>query len=42
MANPSRYARDTAYVRRLYHRYIAGELSWDDVCVLRDAPTQLP
>ncbi|UOQ71342.1 hypothetical protein [Hymenobacter cellulosilyticus] len=41
-ANPTLYARASAYVQRLYGRYVAGELSWPDVCALRDAPMHLP
>ena len=41
-ANPSLYQKATGYVQRLYARYIAGELSWDDVSLLRDAPMLLP
>ena len=41
-ANPSLYKSATSYVHRLYARYIAGELSWTDVSVLRDAPMHLP
>ena len=25
-------------VQRLYEKYVAGELCWDDVCALRDTP----
>ena len=35
-ANPSLYAKATAYARDLYARYIAGELSWQQVSELRD------
>lgn len=38
--NPTHYA--TTYVGRLYARYVAGELSWREVCQLRDAPMYLP
>ncbi|UOQ52153.1 hypothetical protein [Hymenobacter cellulosivorans] len=41
-ANPTLYARASAYVQRLHARYVAGELSWPDVCALRDAPMYLP
>ncbi|PJJ60856.1 hypothetical protein [Hymenobacter chitinivorans] len=40
--NPTLYKRASGYVQRLYARYVAGELSWPDVCALREAPMYLP
>ncbi|MBD2717276.1 hypothetical protein KBK19_19710 [Microvirga sp. STR05] len=40
--DPARYAAAPARVQRLYEGYVAGELCWDDVCALRDAPLHLP
>ncbi|MET4105440.1 hypothetical protein [Hymenobacter sp. UYP22] len=34
--------RIPTHVRNLYQRYVAGELSWQEVCELRDAPSALP
>lgn len=34
---PKWRTRRSAYVRQLHERYVAGELSWDDVRALRDA-----
>ncbi|TGE08702.1 hypothetical protein [Hymenobacter fodinae] len=36
-AHPSLYKKATAYVAQLYRRYVAGELSWEDVCRLRES-----
>lgn len=36
--HPSLYKKATGYVKQLYHRYVAGELSWQDVCALRETP----
>ncbi|RPD49327.1 hypothetical protein DNI29_00545 [Hymenobacter sediminis] len=38
-ANPSLYTRISARVRALYDRYVAGELTWGEVCLLRDTTT---
>lgn len=40
-ANPSLAKKATPYTHQLYGRYIAGELSWEEVCQLRDAPQEL-
>ncbi|WP_139924453.1 hypothetical protein [Hymenobacter sp. DG01] len=37
---PDLYKKATGYVAQLYRRYIDGELSWEDVCALREAPSQ--
>ena len=31
--------RPTPALRHLYGRYVTGELSWPEVCALRDAPS---
>jgi hypothetical protein len=31
------YKKVTSHVAQLYHRYVAGELSWQDVCALRES-----
>ena len=36
-ANPELVRKATPYAHHLYGRYIAGELSWVEVCALRDA-----
>jgi len=41
-ANPDLVRKATPYAHRLYGRYVAGELSWEEVCALRDAPQILP
>ncbi|GAB3308069.1 hypothetical protein [Hymenobacter tenuis] len=41
-ANPQLVRNATPYAHWLYGRYIAGELSWDEVCQLRDAPQVVP
>ncbi|MDU0369430.1 hypothetical protein ACFPAF_03420 [Hymenobacter endophyticus] len=38
----SQRTRIPTHVRNLYRRYIVGELSWQEVCELRDAPSALP
>lgn len=30
------------HVQALHQRYVAGELSWNEVCALREAPSALP
>ncbi|RPD43575.1 MULTISPECIES: hypothetical protein [Hymenobacter] len=40
--NPDLVKKATPYVHRLYGQYVAGELSWEEVCALRDAPQILP
>ncbi|QJX48258.1 hypothetical protein HMJ29_15515 [Hymenobacter taeanensis] len=39
-AHPGLYKKVTAYVAQLYRRYVAGELSWQDVCKLRESSMQ--
>ncbi|MDF7815182.1 hypothetical protein [Hymenobacter sp. YC55] len=41
-AHAEPYTKNTAYVHRLYAHYLAGEMSWREVCRLRDAPMYLP
>lgn len=36
-ANPGRYLKVTVYEQQLYARYIVGELSWEEVAVLKEA-----
>ena len=38
--HPGLYKKATGYVAQLYRRYVAGELSWQDVCILRESPSQ--
>jgi hypothetical protein len=35
--HPGLYKKATAYAVQLYRRYVAGELSWQDVCKLRES-----
>ncbi|MGY2134949.1 hypothetical protein ACW9KT_22145 [Hymenobacter sp. HD11105] len=39
---PTLKTNATAYIQRLYARYIAGELSWGQVRELREAPHSIP
>lgn len=39
--HPSMYKKAPAHVDELYQRYVAGELSWQDVCALREKPSAL-
>ncbi|TGD80799.1 hypothetical protein [Hymenobacter wooponensis] len=39
-AHPGLYKKATAYVTQLYRRYVAGELSWQDVCKMRESGVQ--
>ncbi|GAB3223267.1 hypothetical protein GCM10027346_02110 [Hymenobacter seoulensis] len=41
-AHPTMFKKATGYAAQLYRRYVLGELSWLDVCALRDAPTSQP
>ncbi len=41
-ANPGIVRNATPYTHQLYGRYVAGELSWKEVCELRDAPKAIP
>ncbi|WP_324672146.1 hypothetical protein [Hymenobacter sp. GOD-10R] len=40
-ANPARYNKISAYVTRLFARYVAGELSWTQVQAMRFAAEPL-
>jgi hypothetical protein len=41
-ANPEMARNATPYTHQLYGRYVAGELSWAEVCELRKAPQTVP
>ncbi|RIY04817.1 hypothetical protein D0T11_21435 [Hymenobacter rubripertinctus] len=41
-ANPGIVRNATPYTHQLYGRYVAGELSWAQVCELRDAHKAVP
>jgi hypothetical protein len=41
-ANPEMVRKATPYTHQLYGRYIAGELSWAEVCELRKTPKAVP
>lgn len=42
LAQPVQQSPLHARLYGLYAQYVAGELSWEDLCLLRDAPMHLP
>ena len=39
-AIPTLRSKATPDIHQLYHRYVAGELSWSEVCEVRDATSR--